>query len=605
MSKKQKLELTWIGKDERPKLEPRILIEDQSLSYCGKEQKPGDIFDNVLIKGDNLLALKALEHEYAGKVKCIYIDPPFNTQQAFEHYDDGVEHSLWLTLLRDRLAVLHRLLADDGSVFVHIDDNELGYLTCILDEVFGRSNKIGTITFKQSSASGPKAVNPGLVTTANYILYYAKRKALWKPNRVYAKRERDDRYNLFIENVDEPFGKWRFSPLGDVLARELGTSKSSKKKKADPSESRIHKFVIDNARSVVQMASIDPEDINENARSVHAQSAADGTRIYRAHREERDDIYFYGDKQVLFYSSKVRMIDGELVTGEALSNIWDDLLSNNVHKEGGVKFKNGKKPEALIKRVIELSSAPGDIVLDSFGGSGTTAAAAHKMSRRWLMVELGEHCLTHCVPRLKRVVDGTDLDGITTAQRWEGGGGFRYYTLAPSLLEKDKYDNWVISKKYDANMLAAAVCKLMGFTYEPSQDEREYWRHGHSTETDFIYVTTQSLTYDALKRLSEDVGRKRTLLVCCKAYNAKDDAFDNITLRKIPQVVLKKCEWGRDDYSLKIAKVAPPEEPVVANPPEPETEAAQAGTPKKRTRKPRRKPDADTTPDMFAKRVGA
>ncbi len=221
------------------------------------------------------------------------------------------------------------------------------------------------------------------------------------------------------------------------------------------------------------------------------------------------------------------------------------------------------------------------------------------------MVELGAHAETHIVPRLKKVIDGDDPGGITEAVGWKGGGGFRYYTLAPSLLEKDKYDNWVISKKYDANMLAAAVCKLMGFTYEPTQDEREYWRHGHSTETDFIYVTTQSLTYDALKRLSEDVGRKRTLLICCKAYNAKEDAFDNITLRKIPQVVLKKCEWGRDDYSLKIAKVAPPEEPVATAPPEPEAETAQAATPKKRTRKPRKKPEDDATPDMFAKRVGA
>jgi adenine-specific DNA-methyltransferase len=221
------------------------------------------------------------------------------------------------------------------------------------------------------------------------------------------------------------------------------------------------------------------------------------------------------------------------------------------------------------------------------------------------MIELHEHAVSHVIPRLFKVIDGQDAGGITEAEDWKGGGGFRYYTLAPSLLEKDKYDNWVISKKYDANMLAAAVCKLMGFAYEPSRDEREYWRHGHSTETDFIYVTTQSLTYDALKRLSEDVGRKRTLLVCCKAYNAKEDAFDNITLRKIPQVVLKKCEWGRDDYSLKIAKVAPPEEPVATAPPEPEAEAVQAATPKKRTRNPRKKPDADTTPDMFAKRVGA
>lgn len=605
MSKKQKLELTWIGKDERPKLEPRILIEDPSLSYCGKEQKPGGIFDNVLIKGDNLLALKALEQEYAGKVKCIYIDPPFNTQQALAYYDDGIEHSIWLSLLRERLECLRTLLSKDGTIFVHIDDNELGYLLVLMDEVFGRSNRAYVITFKQGSATGHKTINRGCVKTSNFVLIYSRDKSQWLPNRVFTSRERDKRYNQFIANVESPCQDWNMVPLTRGFAEDQGISVREAQASIKKNPTILDDFVLKHASQVVQMARPDYDAISEEAQKMVDASEASPEEWMVLERKDDPPLYLRGGMRAIFYSNKVKIIDGEAIAGEPLTTVWDDILSNNLHNEGGVEFPKSKKPEGLVKRCLELATAQGDIVLDSFAGSGTTCAAAHKMGRRWIAVEMRDHCDTHIVPRMKRVIDGSDASGITQTVGWFGGGGFRYYTLAPSLLEKDKYDNWVISKKYDANMLAAAVCKLMGFTYEPSRDEREYWRHGHSTETDFIYVTTQSLTYDALKRLSEDVGRKRTLLVCCKAYNAKDDAFDNITLRKIPQVVLKKCEWGRDDYSLKIAKVAPPEEPVAAAPQEPEAEVEQSTTPKKRTRKPRKKPDADATPDMFAKRVGA
>lgn len=171
------------------------------------------------------------------------------------------------------------------------------------------------------------------------------------------------------------------------------------------------------------------------------------------------------------------------------------------------------------------------------------------------MVELGDHALTHCVPRLKKVISGEDQGGVTESVGWESGGGFRFYRLAPSLLEKDRFGNWVVARQYNAPMLAEAMCKLMGFRYAPSQEPEEYWRHGHSTETDFIYVTTQSLTHDALRKLSEEVGPKRTLLVCCKAFNGRESAFPNLTIKKIPNVVLSKCEWGRDDYSLCVASL--------------------------------------------------
>jgi len=216
------------------------------------------------------------------------------------------------------------------------------------------------------------------------------------------------------------------------------------------------------------------------------------------------------------------------------------------------------KPERLLRRVIEIGSIPGDLILDSFAGSGTTGAVAHKMGRRWIMVELGQHCHTHIIPRLKKVIDGTDQGGISKSMNWKGGGGFRYYRLAPSLLEKDKWGNWVINKEYNSTMLAEAICKLEGFTYAPS--DAIYWQHGHSTEQDFIYVTTQNLSHEQLQNLSDEVGNNRTLLVMCSAFRGNADHYTNLTIKKIPNAVLSRCEWGHDDYSLQVENLpkAPP-----------------------------------------------
>ena len=225
----------------------------------------------------------------------------------------------------------------------------------------------------------------------------------------------------------------------------------------------------------------------------------------------------------------------------------------------GAKAFDTPKPEKLIQRVFEIATNPNDLVLDSFAGSGTTGAVAQKMGRRWIMIELGEHCHTHIIPRLKKVIDGEDPGGITKAVDWKGGGGFRYYRLAPSLLEKDKWGNSVINTGYNAAMLAEALCKLEGFTYAPS--DSVYWQHGRSTERDFVYVTTASLTHEQLQQLSDEVGPDRSLLVLCTAFRAKADRYPNLTVKKIPKQVLSRCEWGHDDYSLQVENLpkAPPE----------------------------------------------
>ncbi len=546
MAHKQKLELTWVGKDQEVKLEPRILLEDTEKSYFGENT------ENMLIHGDNLLALKALEQEFSNNIKCIYIDPPFNTNQAFEYYDDGMEHSLWLTMIRDRIQILHKLLSESGSIFVHIDDNELAYLIVLMDEIFGRQNRISIITFKQSSTSGPKSINPGLVTTANYILYYVKDKTKWQPNRVFVKTERDERYSKFITNRQECFTNWKIVGLREAFATNKGID--AKKLKAvfgDKLEEELSAFVLKNADSVVRLARVAPKDINADARSALKSSNEVRNAVFISERENKEPYFFMNGEQLLFYSTKVKIIDGNIATAQVASTIWDDILSNNIHNEGSVAFPNGKKPEFLIKRILDLATNEGDWVLDSFLGSATTVAVAHKMNRKWIGIELGDHCYTHCLPRIQKVVDGSDQGGISKSLNWHGGGGFKFYELAPSLLKQDKYNNWIIHECYNPDMLAAAMSKQEGFKYNP--DQTVYWKQGQSTEKDFIFTTTNFITLEYLDKIHEEMSPDESLLICCKAFqDACSDRHTNITIKKIPGILLGRCEFGKDDYSLNI-----------------------------------------------------
>ncbi len=531
-----KLELTWVGKDERPRLEPRVLVEDPSKSY-------GDpASENMLIFGDNLLALKALEQDFAGRIKCIYIDPPFNTGQAFEHYEDGLEHSIWLSLMRQRLEALRTLLSEDGTIFIHIDDNELGYLLVLADEIFGRTNRAYVVTFKQGAATGHKAINPGCVNTSNFVLIYAKRKEKWACNRVFTGRDRDRRYGQFIVNRGEPYSKWRFTTLRKAFA-----SAHPDAPKDDEAESILDQFVLDHAESVIQLARPSYKGVGAATRKVIDASAAAPQRVFYLQREGYPDMYFLKGMRILFYSDKVKYIDGQPVAGEPLTTIWDDILSNNLHQEGGVVLPKGKKPEGLIKRVLDLATQRGEWVLDSFGGSGTTAAVAHKMGRRWITVELGEQCDTLIVPRLRRVIDGADDSGVTKAVGWKGGGGFKYYRLAETLLVRDPdlsakgHPVYIINPRYDEKMLIRAICKIEGFRYR-----NEGRLHGVSSENRFLHVTTQLLTQGYLDSLASDLRLGQSLLVYCTRRSRNLAVPDNIEVKKIPRDLLAKCDYEED-----------------------------------------------------------
>ena len=550
MSQQPRLELTWIGKDApRPRLEPRILLEDAEKScHAAARRSEADIFDNMLIHGDNLLALKALEQDFTGKVKCIYIDPPYNTGSAFEYYDDGLEHSLWLSLMRDRLEILRNLLAEDGSLWVSLDDNEQAYFKVMCDEIFGRKNFVVNIIWQKSYTANQTA--KFISDNHDYIIVYAKNSEKLSTNKLQRTQDQKDKFS----NPDnDPRGPWKAENLSSGKYYSLGNF----------------------------------EIIGPTGKSFYPPA----NRYWRCNEVKFKE--WLADGRITFGKNST----GRPMLKKFLAEMEDALTPSSwwpheecgSNKEASIDLKkmfqsnvfDTPKPERLIQRILHIATNPGDLVLDSFLGSGTTAAVAHKMGRRWIGIELGEHCYTHCLPRLQKVVHGEDAGGISTAVNWRGGGGFRFYELAPSLIKTDRWGNQIINPRYNAEMLAAALCKLEGFHYAPNADV--FWQQGCSSERDFLYVTTQTLDFAQLEALDEEVGPERTLLVCCGAQTAGADELarlERLTVKKIPQAVLHKCEWDHDNYSLNVACL-PQADPAPAD----DDGEAQAPAPRKRGRK--------------------
>ena len=570
--KTQKLELTWIGKHKRPKLEARILLEDPEKSYHAKVRSEAAAFDNRLIFGDNLLALKALEQEFTGEVKCVFIDPPYNTGSAFTHYDDGLEHSIWLGLMRDRLEIIKRLLSDDGSLWITIDDNEAHYLKVLCDEIFGRGNFVANVIWQKKSSPSNDA--KWISDNHDHIIVFAKNKDLWRP----VKLERSEAQNAIYKNSDEFDGvdeKGNFYGRGPWFAGDMTVKTIS--------ENALYEITTPSGRVV---------------------KPADG-RAWVYSKEKFDELC--RDNRITFGKNGnnkpcIKRFLTEVEESKIVpKSVWlyEEVGENRNARQEVKKFNlvdpfSTPKPEKLLERIIHLATNRGDLVLDSFAGSGTTGAVAHKMGRRWIMVELGEHCHTHIIPRLQKVIDGEDQGGISKAVNWQGGGGFRYFRLAPTLIVNDKWGNQIINPDYNPEMLAEALAKLEGFTYMPS--ENLWWQHGYSSENDFIYVTTQSLSVEQLQVLSDEVGAGRSLLICCSAWRGitADQAaerFPNLSLKKIPKMILKRCEWGHDDYSLNVANL-----PMAEEEPEPRSSENQ---PAATTKPVKRKSAAENQDGLF------
>lgn len=513
MDNKQKLELTWIGKGKEPRLEPRILIYDKEKSYGDQNT------ENMLIHGDNLLALKALEQDYAGKVKCAYIDPPYNTGSAFEHYDDNLEHSIWLSLMKSRLELLRTLLSEDGSIWISIDADECHYLKVLCDEIFGRKNFVDEIIWQRSYA--PINLKKTLSRSHDNLLVYAKNKT---SKFEFNKIPRRDKQTQMYKNYDnDPRGLWKSDNLsvGPIV------------------QDKVYEIVTPGGRKVMP-----PNGY-----------------CWRLSKERFAE--YVADNRIWFGKDgnnvpSIKRFLSEVKDGVTPMTLWTyQEVGHNQDAKKEIKELFGDdvfatpKPEKLIERILTIASNEGDLVLDSFLGSGTTAAVAQKMKRKWIGIELGEHCYTHCKARLEKVIDG-EKGGISKDVNWIGGGGFKFYELAPSLLKKDKYGNFIIDKEdYNSEMLSAAVAKLNGYKYCP--DENVFWKQGVSHENSYIFTTTQYITATYLDMLSKEIRDDENLLICCSAFDTGlNDRYDNIIIKKIPQSVLDKCDFGISDYNMNI-----------------------------------------------------
>ena len=544
----QRLELTWIGKGEEPAVEPRILLHDLSKDYGDPNT------ENMLIHGDNLLALKALEQQYAGQVKCIYIDPPYNTGEAFEYYDDNLEHSIWLGLMKARLEILYNLLADDGFFCCQIDDSEGHYLKVMLDEIFGRNGYYqSTIYVRVRYPEKTLKQDMSFHKEIEQVHIYRKTAAA-KPK---------------LDRVEVGYEKFKYKI----------TTTASPDKILELGGKKVEVFYKDNYEIIEEEGSeYGLKEIWASGTILDGNSSGRFFRDYLTGRYEDDGygviykVYGIGDDRFDYRfftgpnregATKGKYYQGvpleKLQSGEMTREVpisgFLDLAANfgNCRHEGGSEFRGGKKPEILIYTLLKHFSNPGDLVLDGFLGSGTTAAVAHKMGRRYIGIELGEHCYTLCKPRLDRVIDG-EQTGISKEVNWQGGGGYKFYELAPSIIEKDKYGNPIISSQYNSNMLIAAVAKLNGYSYAPDPDV--FWKQGFSQDKSYIYVTTNYLDSKMLDSIAADLGGMESLLVCAPAFDiGLDKRYDNIQVKKIPQSVLDKCEYGVDNYNLNVVEI--------------------------------------------------
>jgi len=555
-----KLELTWIGKEDKPlAVEPRILIYSPEHSYGEVETgtlpngKPWP--GNMLIHGDNLLALRALEDNFTGAVKCIYIDPPYNTGNAFDQYDDNIEHSIWLSLMRERLINLRNLLTDDGVIFVQINDDEAAYLKVLLDEVFGRSNYETTFYVKVRHEDRILREDIRYQLVMEQVLCYRKTPKYIAPRREKTKNALDDyEYNLTFDSAPSEtvhIGGYDIEiyPKGSYTITNVGKGSGNLK-------------MYQIRGSLITQSGSASEFYELHLRS-RRESDGLGTLYKVIGMGTKGDGLGY---RTILQPDKATSKNGFYLQGKPLKikenkglpypNYYDFVqIFNNAGYEGGVQFNGGKKPEAFLRFILSLAGIkPGDVVLDSFLGSGSTAATCLKLGLRWIGIELGNHAYTHCFPRLKNIVVGNDSTGITSDVNWHGGGGFKFYELAPSLLNHDKYGNLVINKEYNADMLAAAMAKHQGFTFAP--DEELYWKQGHSSEHDFIFTTTQLLTSETLEAIHEQMGENESLLICCTKFQPEcRNRFSNITIKKIPKVLLDTCEFDHNDYSLNIVSI--------------------------------------------------
>lgn len=442
-----------LAKDEIDRLfDKKVLTNFKKVTEKGEEKlkdfkrnERGIIKDNLIVKGNNLLALHSLRNQFAGEIKLIYIDPPYNTGGDSFNYNDSFNHSTWLTFMKNRLEIAKELLKNSGGIFVQVDHHELGYVNVLMDEVFGKENKVQIISVKTASPAGFKTVNPGPIDVTEYILFYTKSKPNFKFKKSYVPVGYNKNYNLYLER-NQDISKWKFIPIKEEVLKQSGfkDEKEAKKKYGKLWDgivkTLITDFAFENADNVVSIR--DPHNPTEKVKDLMNKSKNNGEKVIEYKREDGSYLYLYHGGSLAFYSSKIREIDGKKQVTELLTDFWDHISWAGIAREGEVRLKNGKKPEKLIKQIIEIATEPEEIVLDYHLGSGTTCAVAHKMGRHYIGIEQLDYGENDSVIRLKQVLKG-DQSGISENVNWKGGGEFIYCELL-------KYNEEAMEKIQDA-----------------------------------------------------------------------------------------------------------------------------------------------------------
>lgn len=396
-----------------------------------KRDKDGTIKENLIIKGNNLLVLQSLKKQFAEKIKLIYIDPPYNTGSDSFNYNDNFNHSTWLTFMKNRLEVAKKLLRDDGGIFVHIDHHQIGYLNVLMDSIFGKANKVQLISIKTASPAGFKTVNPGPIDVTEYILFYTKNKPSFNFKKGFVPVGYNKNYNLYLKKEDK-IEDWSFTPIKDKILEELGFKKEKEAKShygdiwIKMYQVLLEDFAFKHADNIVSVR--DPHKPTETVKNLMSLSKEKGIVIEHK-KEDGSSMYLYKGGALAFYSNKMKIIDGKQEITELLTDFWNHISWAGIANEGGVKLKNGKKPEKLLKQIMELATEENDIVLDYHLGSGTTCAVAHKMRRQYIGIEQLNYAENDSLARLQNVVNG-DKTGISEAVKWKGGGDFIYLELA-------------------------------------------------------------------------------------------------------------------------------------------------------------------------------
>lgn len=417
-------------------LDPKVLTNFTRYTAKGKQavkefkrDKNGLIRENLILKGNNLLALHTLKTQFHGKVKLIYIDPPYNTGSDSFGYNDNFNHSTWLTFMKNRLDIARQLLSKDGCIFVQLDDREIAYAKVLLDDVFEASNYVNQIVFSTNSPFGFKSTSNQLFKQAGYILLYAKDKPSFLLTDLYIERGYDSAYHFIFDDVTIPEKNWKWKELADVVAIRLGfqDKKVAVKELGDENfMAEVGKYAIENAERVFRTASVTGGALNKRRATIE-KSKNQKDKIIR-HPNDDMDYIFIGGERVIFYKERLTKIDGNLLPGTIITDIWDDIPIEGMAREGGIEFNRGKKPEFLLKRIIEMTTKPNDVILDFCFGSGTTGAVAHKLGRQFIGIEQLDYGDNDSVVRLLNVVKG-DSSGISKSVNWEGGGDFIYCEL--------------------------------------------------------------------------------------------------------------------------------------------------------------------------------